>query len=395
MAPSQKAALKSAAPATAAPVSAPLPPAAKPPREMRGVWIATVTNIDWPSSRALSAAEQKKEITAMLDELKKLGFNTVIFQVRPAADTCWPSKFEPWSRYISGAEGKSPGYDVLAFIINETHKRDMEFHAWFNPFRVTVSAQEKLSSGHPAAKNKDWAVTYDGKMYYDPGNPLARRHVIRVISEVVSAYDIDAVHLDDYFYPYPVYKNKQKVPFPDGTSFAVFGKKGQKVDDWRRENVNAFVRELRKEIKAIKPGVELGISPFGIWRNQKEDAGGSPTNGFSSYSGLYADSQLWLKEGLLDYIAPQLYWDFCHKTAPYGVLTDWWAEEVHRAGNGTRLYIGLAAYKHGEEWKDKTQIKKQVDYARKKGADGFLYFSAIRIMNDKADLKKVIKECHQ
>ena len=362
------------------------------PKEMRGVWIASVENTDWPSKPGLSAQEQQKEFTDMLDAVKKLKFNTVFVQVRPTADVFWPSKLEPWSYYLTGKQGKNPGYDPLAFMVKEAHKRGLAIHAWFNPFRVQNNAKAALSPQHPANKHPDWIITYGGKKYYNPAIPAARKHAIAVITQAAQNYDLDGIHLDDYFYPYPVKSKGKNVPFPDSAQYKKYAK-GKNLADWRRDNVNAFVRDLHQSIKAVKPEMPIGISPFGVWRNQSKDPTGSPTRAFSAYDdGLYADSRLWIEQGWIDYIVPQLYWHFGHRAAPYGVLLKWWSQEVKRNPN-VKLYIGLAAYKHGTEWKDINELDKQIQALEKyPNVSGAVYFSAIRIKNNQKNIQKTLKK---
>jgi uncharacterized lipoprotein YddW (UPF0748 family) len=362
--------------------------------EMRGAWIATVENIDWPSARGLSAKEQKKELTDIFDNLKKLGFNAVFLQARPSADTFWPSKFEPCSHYLTGKQSVCEDYDPLAFAIAQAHKRGLQLHAWVNPFRVTNSPKVKLSKNHPAQKNKSWLIKYDGKIFYDPGSPQARAHSIKVITEIAKKYPVDGIHLDDYFYPYPDAKN---TPFNDKASYKKYAKKGQSLSGWRRENINAFVRNLRASVKAANPKIRFGISPFGIWCNAKDCEGGSDTKGFNSNLILYADSRAWLQEGLLDYITPQLYWPISHKTAPFAKLTAWWAAQTKAAPNHPELYIGIAAYKHTSgDYKDKNELKNQINLAREnKNVNGFIYFSAGKILSGKRDITKIAAELNK
>ncbi|MDR1123105.1 MAG: family 10 glycosylhydrolase [Elusimicrobiota bacterium] len=358
--------------------------------QLRGAWVATVGNIDWPSAPGLGAEQQQKELTEMFDNLKKAGFNAVFLQVRPAADTFWPSELEPWSVYLTGTQGANPGYDPLAFAVEQAHKRGLQLHAWVNPFRVALSPKTTLAKNHPAVKNKSWVIEYDGKRFYDPGNPAAREHCIKVITEITRKYDIDGIHLDDYFYPYPDAKN---TPVKDGASFKKYARKGQSLEDWRLQNINSFLRDLRAAVKKAKPGAAFGISPFGIWCNAKDCEGGSPTAGFNSKLVLYSDGRAWLREGLLDYIAPQIYWHIGHKTASFDKLVDWWAAQVKAAPVGSpKLYIGIAAYKHASgEWKDKNQLGRQIKYASKnKNVDGFIYFSAGKALGAKRDTARII-----
>ncbi len=367
------------------------------PREMRGVWIASVENTDWPSKPGLPSAQQQKEFTDLLDLLKKLKFNTVIVQVRPAADTFWPSEREPWSHYLTGKQGSAPdpAYDPLAFMIKEAHKRGLAFHAWFNPFRLQNNAKAALAPNHPSKKHPSWVVSYGGKKYYNPAVPAARRHSVAVIAEVAEKYDVDAIHLDDYFYPYPVKKKGKNVPFPDAEFYKKTGQ-GMSLADWRRHNVNAFVRDLHQSVKAVKPELPIGISPFGVWRNQSKDPTGSPTRAFSAYDdGLYADSRLWIENGWIDYVVPQLYWHFGHRAAPYGVLLKWWSAEAKRNPD-VKLYIGLGTYKHGAEWKDAGELERQLDELKKyANVSGAVHFSAGRIKNNQGNVQKVLKKYYK
>lgn len=359
--------------------------------ERAGIWVATINNLDWPSKPGLSAEKQKAEMTAMLDKLKAMGFDTIVFQVRPMADAFWPSKLEPWSVFLTGEQGKNPGYDPLAFVVEETHKRGMELHAWFNPFRLSTSKKYPPYKDHPANKNKNWVIEYDNKLFLDPGNPAARAHIINVINEVVQNYNIDAVHVDDYFYPYPIAEKGKKVPFKDEKTFKKYAKKGQKLDDWRKENINIFFTDLKAAIKKIKPQITLGISPFGIWCNARDCHGGSDTTGFNSVLELYSDSKLWLNTGMADYIVPQNYWHLGHKKAPFGKIADWWANEA--AGEQSAdLYLGIAAYKQSEgEWQDIDELKKQIAYAReKKNIKGFFYFRAKHVLSDEKNVRQTI-----
>lgn len=342
--------------------------------EFRGVWIASVTNIDWPSNPYLSAEEQKNEFITILEESKKMGLNAVVVQIRPTADAFYPSQWNPWSKYLTGEQGKSPGYDPLAFMIEEAHARNLEFHAWFNPYRVSMDTRlDQLVPDHPARKNPDWVVSYGGKLWFDPGIPAVQDHIVDSIMEVVRNYDIDAVHFDDYFYPYPV----QGQDFPDDETYQTYGKNFPDKGDWRRHNVNTLVQRVSQAIKSEKPGVKFGISPFGIWKNKSSDPTGSDTNGSESYFTVYADSRTWIRQGWLDYIAPQIYWNIGHPAADYAKLLAWWSGEV--AGRNTHLYIGHAAYKIGndnEAWDNPEEIPNQIKMIRQNAfAKGSIFFS--------------------
>lgn len=325
----------------AAPVAAAAASRAVGVRQLRGMWVASVGNMDWPMAQGLSAAQQRKQFTTLLDLAQGLHLNAIISQVRPAADTFWPSKLEPWSEYLTGTQGRSPGYDPLQFQVAQAHARGMEFHAWINPFRVsTQSKLSRLAKNHPARKHPDWVYEFNGGLYYNPGIPAVRAHVSAVVMEIVAHYDIDAIHFDDYFYPYPV--DGKKVA--DATAHGAYGK-GTSVGAWRRSNIDAFIKGMGEQIHRKKPVVKFGISPFGIWRNRDSDRNGSKTSGTESYSANYADTLKWVKSGWIDYIAPQLYWANGDRAADYATLAAWWANAVK--GTKVSLYIGQAAYKVG------------------------------------------------
>lgn len=298
-------------------------------REFRGVWVASVANIDWPSKRTLTTAQQQSELLAILDSAQALNLNAVIFQVRPAADALYESSIEPWSEYLTGAQGRKPDpyWDPLAFAIREAHARGLELHAWFNPYRARFSdARSPLTANHIARTNPSLVKTYGKYLWMDPGEPAIRARTLKVVLDVVKRYDVDGVHVDDYFYPYPENDRRGKpIPFPDARSWANYQKSGGTLSqsDWRRENVNQLVKELYEGIQRTKPWVRFGISPFGIWRP------GFPEQirGFDAYEKLYADARKWLNEGWLDYITPQLYWPTTKREQAYAVLLDWWASE--------------------------------------------------------------------
>jgi uncharacterized lipoprotein YddW (UPF0748 family) len=300
-----------------------LPPV---PREFRAAWIATVANIDWPSEPGLPVAEQKAELRRMLDQAAALNLNAVIFQVRPHADALYRSDHEPWSAYLMGRQGQAPAphYDPLALAIREAHARGLELHAWFNPFRAGHPADTSaLAPDHIGYTNPELVVEVGDYLWLDPGWPAARAHSRRVIMDVVRRYDIDGVHFDDYFYPYPSYAGG--ADFPDDASWAEARRRGTTLSraDWRRQNVNQFVERLYAEIKAVKPHVKFGISPFGIWR-----PGHPPgTTGFDAYDELYADARTWLTNGWVDYMAPQLYYAMDQTGQPYPIMLRWWIEQ--------------------------------------------------------------------
>jgi uncharacterized lipoprotein YddW (UPF0748 family) len=327
-------------------------------RQLRAAWIATVTNIDWPSKPGLPVATQKQEFINLLDALRQMHMNAAIVQVKPAADAFYPSRYGPWSQYLTGTQGKDPGYNPLAFMIEESHRRNLEFHAWFNPFRVSLqNDMQKLAPNHPARLHPDWVVSYGGKLYYNPGLPEVRAFVVQSILEVVKNYDIDAVHLDDYFYPYRIAGQD----FPDQATYQKYGAAHfPNKDDWRRDNINRFMQDLAHGIKQAKSYVKLGVSPFGVWRNKSVDPTGSDTTaGQTDYDDLFADTRTWIRQGWLDYIAPQIYWNFGFPAAAYEKLVQWWSQEVR--GKKVQLYIGQAAYKIAT-WSDINEMPKQLQY---------------------------------
>ena len=346
-------------------------------KEMRAAWVSTVYNLDWPKTKN-NASKQKQELTQLMDKLKGCGINTIVLQVRPESDALYKSSINPWSKYLTGTQGKDPGYDPLAFAVQEAHKRGMELHAWMNPYRVTSSGTDlnALVSSHPARKNPSWVIKYNGKMYYDPGNPAVVDYLVKTVKEVVDKYDVDGIHFDDYFYP--------SSSFPDDTSYQVYGK-GQDRNNWRRENVNTLLKRVKAVVNA-RSGCEFGVSPFGIWRNKSADCpDGSETSGSQSYYNMLADSRTWIRKGYVDYIVPQIYWPIGLKVADYSKLVKWWANEVK--GYDVDLYIGQGIYKQGQsshggqniakEIKNQININKQ--YSTVKGS---MYFSARDIVNN-------------
>ncbi len=346
-----------------------------PKREFRGVWVATVTNIDWPSRPGLTADQQKQELIGLLEQHKKNGMNAILLQVRPAADAFYAKSREPWSRWLMGKQGLAPaaGYDPLAFAIKEAHFRGMELHAWFNPYRANMSAGEQVSPDHMTSKRPDLFFTYGGKKQFDPGLPEVREYIVQVILDVVKGYDVDGIHFDDYFYPYPI--SGQRIN--DSLTFSKYPNGFTNVPDWRRNNVDLLIKMLDDSIHHYKKYVKFGISPFGIWKNSSEDTLGSKTNGLSNYAELYADSRKWIKEGWVDYINPQVYFSFTRKAAPFDVLVDWWSNNAF----GRHVYIGQAAYlvnqKMEAAWRIPGQIPDQVRYLRQNNRiQGSVFFSS-------------------
>lgn len=303
---------------------------AYPKREFRAAWIQSVNG----QFRGMPTEKLKQNLIGQLNSLQKAGINAIIFQVRPEADALYASRLEPWSRFLTGVQGKAPEpyWDPMQFMIDECHKRGMEFHAWINPYRTKTTLKSELAPNHVYNIHPEWLVTYGDQLYFDPALPESRRHICMVVSDIVSRYDVDAIHMDDYFYPYPI-KGKD---FPDDASFARFGGGFSNKGDWRRSNVNVLIKKLHETIREIKPWVKFGVSPFGIYRNESSDPLGSKTKGLQNYDDLYADVLLWAREGWIDYNIPQIYWHIGHPVADYETLVKWWARNTENRP----LFIG-------------------------------------------------------
>ncbi|MER7459521.1 family 10 glycosylhydrolase [Micromonospora sp. NPDC126480] len=370
---------------------------ATPKRQFRAMWIASVTNIDWPTKGSWTApdrvAAQKAEYLGWLDLAERLNHNAVVVQIRPTADAFWPSPHEPWSEYLTGERGKDPGWDPLAFVVEEAHKRNLEFHAWFNPYRVSMPAPSgagadisKLAPNHPAREHPDWVFAYPpagvagSRLYYNPGIPEVREFVQTAMLDAVKRYDVDGVHFDDYFYPYPSGTHQ----VPDDATFAQYNRGFTDKADWRRDNINLLVQEMNAKIKAEKPWVKFGVSPFGIWRNKSVDPLGSDTTGSQSYDIISADTRKWIKEEWIDYVVPQLYWYIGqYPAADYARLVPWWAEQVR--GTRVQLYIGQADYKSGEPvygsfWMNPRELSDHLTLNRQyPEVLGNVHFSAVQV----------------
>lgn len=340
--------------------------------ELRGVWVASVINIDWPSKKGLSVESQKREYIQILENVKKWNMNAVFVQVKPVGDAFYPSKYAPWSEYLTGTQGINPGYDPLKFMVDEAHKRGIEFHAWFNPYRLTMNGGiEKLSSNNIGRKKPEWTVMYGGKLYLNPGIPEVNDYVVDSIMEVVKNYDIDGVHMDDYFYPYKV-KGQE---YPDSTQYKKYGRNFSSIGDWRRNNINMLVQKLNKSIKNEKSDVSFGISPFGVWRNASTDPikGSNTRAGIQNYDDLYADILKWMENSWLDYVAPQIYWNQGFEVAEYNTLVNWWSNNAKKTK--TDLYIGQAAYKV-KDWTNSNELTNQINYNRRfSEVKGSIFFS--------------------
>ena len=359
----------------------PLPlPSAQRQAPVRGVWLATVSRLDWPPVSSVNASradirisQQQKALTDKLDKLKSLGINTVFFQVKPDGTALWSSKILPWSDMLTGKIGEDPGYDPLQFMLDEAHKRGMKVHAWFNPYRVSVNTRastvaelNRTLSLHPASVfvlHHDWIRTAGDRFVLDPGIPAARDWITSIVAEVVARYPVDGVQFDDYFYA-----ESPGSALNDTLTFKKYGQGFNSKADWRRHNTQQLIEQVSRTIKQLKPNVEFGVSPAGVWRNLSHDPAGSDTRGAAAYDEAYADTRRWVQQGLLDYIAPQLYWPFSRQAARYDVLAKWWADMVKPTS--TRLYIGIALYKVGEPSKNEPdwaiqggvpELKRQLD----------------------------------
>ena len=348
-------------------------------REFRGVWVATVVNIDYPPKTALNTGVQKYEYINMLEDFKNMGINAVIFQVRPAADAFYESSYEPWSAYLTGTQGLAPepkGHDPLEYMIEEAHKRGMEFHAWLNPYRATFNLDTtNLAYKHVFNKHRDWVVQYGKRFYFKPHRSEVRDHITNIIEEIVQKYDVDGIHFDDYFYPYKI----QGLPFPDELDFEATKGSLNNIDDWRRQNVDLLIQQVSKKIKEVKPYVQFGISPFGVWRNRSQDPmkGSNTRAGQTCYDDLYADVLKWMRNEWIDYVVPQLYWHIGFSIADHKTLVDWWSENTF----GRNLYVGHAAYKVGDpknmDWLNPSEIPQQIQLNRTNfQTQGSVYFSA-------------------
>ena len=384
----------------AAPSAAPAVP--RPRRaqgpELRGMWVATVENLDWPSQPGRSAAEQQAELVALLDTAVERRLNTVFLQVRPTADALWPSPHEPWAACLTGEQGRDPGWDPLAFAVEEAHRLDLELHAWFNPYRVANHTDlARLVPDHPARRNPSWVVPYGGKLYYNPGLPEVRAFVQEAMFDAVERYDVDGMHFDDYFYPYPV----EGEVFDDDAAYGEHGGAFPDRGDWRRHNIDLLVRETAERLRSSRPGVPFGISPFGVWRNRATDPLGSDTAaGVQTYDDLYADTRTWVREGWLDYVVPQLYWNIGFEAADYARLVPWWAQVVE--GTDVRLYVGESVYKVGDPaqpdaWQDPAELSRHVTLCRDyPQVGGNVFFSAKDVVADRLGaMSRVVRDHYQ
>lgn len=356
---------------------------ALPKREFRGAWIQAVNG----QFTGKSEKEMKRYLIDMLDNLQRVNVNAVIFQVRVEGDALYESRLEPWSRYLTGKQGRSPGWDPLAFMVEECHKRNMELHAWINPYRARTKGTKAVASNHMSAKKPDNFIEYDGQLYFNPALQSNRTHICNVVKDILVRYDVDGIHMDDYFYPYPA-KGKE---FADDKWFRNSGSKNKA--DWRRENVDELISQLHKTIRELKPWVKFGISPFGIYRNERSWEFGSKTTGLQCYDDLYADVLLWIDEGWIDYCLPQLYWEIGHSAADYEELVAWWAENV----SGRPLYIGqdvnrTVNAKDNSSITGNQQLSKYNMQRAQKNIQGSCFWDAASAANNVGGYRDVMEE---
>lgn len=365
-----------------------IPPAQ---REFRAAWVATVDNIDWPSRRGLPMEEQQRELTAIFDLASKMKLNAIVFQVRPSADALYTSRHEPWSEFITGVQGQNPGWDPLEFAVRAAHERGMELHAWINPLRAWHPAHKgQPSKNHVTVTNRDWVVNYGNQKWMDPGHPGAQKRALDVAADLLKRYDLDGLHIDDYFYPYPVRDSAGKpISFPDDKTYKSYQASGgaKSRDDWRRSNCDSLVKGLYDVTRRVRPHAKFGVSPFGIARP------GVPKGieaGIDQFAELYADPVKWLQQGWLDYLTPQLYWPIAQTKQSYPVLLDWWNAQntKHRhlwVGNYASQLIAKAEWTSGE-------LVSQIELTRKSKASGNIHFSFKALAKDAKGIQKALED---
>lgn len=371
----------------------PLVPMTNAESEMRGLWIATVNNINFPSKQNLSAAALAEELDSIVDFAAENGFNTILFQVRPTADALYDSDIFPASKFVSGNAGTAPenNFDCLGYLLSAAHAKGIAVHAWVNPLRVTsgnttypqtdISA---LPENSPAAQHPEWVVPYaDGKLYFDAGIPEVRELVASGVREICEKYDVDGIIFDDYFYPYP----QDDAIFDDAETYAAYGEEFSDIGDFRRENINRLIEACYTAVKDVDESIRFGVSPFGIWRNSDGENGGSATRGLSAYDEIYCDALAWAKSGYVDYLAPQLYWTFTTASAPYGTLAEWWSRALD--GTGVTLYINHGVYRYAEGNMESGELTKQIELARTLySCRGGMYYGYAALQNNEQNVLK-------
>ena len=350
--------------------------------DMRGVWVSSIYNIDYPSAQGLTADQLRAEADTILDNVAAMELNTVFLQVRPSADALYDSDIFPASRYVSGTVGQSPDgdFDVLAYWVEAAHERGLQLHAWINPYRITKDGQSEydaLPEDSPAKQHPEWTVVYEDNYYFNPGLPAVQNLVVDGAAEIVQKYDVDGIHLDDYFYP--------GTDFDDEATFIRYGEDFDDIGDWRRDNVNQLIAALDETLHEIDPTLSFGVSPAGIWDNRRDNPKGSDTQGRSSYREVYCDSVEWIKAGTVDYICPQLYWSIGYEVADFEVLVNWWQQIV--ATSDVALYIGIGAYRAaeaepGDTWYGTEELQRQLDLLdRSIDIQGEVFFSYSSLQN--------------
>ncbi len=356
----------------------------KPAHELRGVWVSTVQRVDFPSKCTTDPVFLKKEWISLLKFYKSLNLNAVIVQIRPTGDAIYPSRIVPYSQWLTGKSGRGlvGNYDLLKYMIETSHAEGIEFHAWINPYRTIIDGDTtNLDPKHPFRAHRNWLVKYAREYLLDPGIPEVRQYLGAIVEEIVQKYDIDAIHFDDYFYPYRL----PNETFNDVETFQKYGQDFANKDDWRRANTDSLIYNVRQIIKSIKPNVQLGVSPCAVWRNQKDDPTGSDTHAYQrSYDDLYADVRSWIRNGWLDYVAPEIYFHRGFEIVDFEKMLDWWTKN----SDGTRLYISHAIYKVNHQpkypaWSDPSEIPQQIQLARSKSkVDGLVFFSSKSLMDN-------------
>lgn len=363
--------------------------------KIRGVWIASVYNLNFPSSPGLSREELEQELDTIVENADRLSLNTLFFQVRPSADALYTSNLFPTSYFLSGEQGKAADgeFDPLAYLLEKAHGAGIAVYAWVNPLRVTCGSAtsprwdtEALSSDNPARKHPEWTVAYaDGKLYFDPGYPSVREMIATGVAELVTCYDLDGVVFDDYFYPYPARDDSGEIAvFDDADSYAAYGR-GMELADWRRENVNALVRLSYDTVKLLDPECVFGVSPFGIWKNGDGGESGSRTAGLSAYDEIYCDALAWAEGGYVDFLAPQLYWFTDNSVAPYGELVSWWKQAL--SGTGVSLLISHGAYRYATTEKPEGELTKELLLAMEQNCDGSIFYGYSQICSNTSGLQ--------
>jgi len=361
-------------------------------REFRAVWVATIHNIDWPSQKGLSTAQQQAEFIQLIERHRRMGMNAVIVQVRASGDAFYLSGYEPWSEWLSGTQGQAPQpfYDPLEFMIAETHRRGMEFHAWINPFRgVSHTRFSSVAPDHISRQQPGWFFQFKNTLYFNPGIPAVRQYLCDVVRQIVACYDVDGIHFDDYFYPY----RKPGELLADAHTFRKYGKGFTDIEAWRRDNIDQFIHQVADSIRALKPYVKFGVSPIGIWRNKRDDPRGSNSHSFASYDMAYADVRKWLQQGWIDYVAPQLYWSTAHQGANYEELIQWWADNAF----GRHVYVGHAMFKVKNEpsggWKNPLELPRQLHILRSMPRiQGSIFYSANSFEGNPYQVEQLLEE---